>query len=236
LWVNTTMQRNLLDSLILTRQNPCVVIAGSGDVYGNAAPELNPIHELVELRPANPYALSKAIQDLMGYQYWASHQLRIIRVRPFLQLGPRRDDRFVAGHFARQIAEIEADLREPIIRVGSIDLRRDFTDVRDVASAYIHAADHGVPGEAYNIASGVAHSLRDMLLIMLEHTRKPAEICTDPELVRPGEPALLIGDASKLRHLAGWAPTISFEQSVLDTVTYWENQVARDPVPSKGQS
>jgi GDP-4-dehydro-6-deoxy-D-mannose reductase len=131
----------------------------------------------------------------------------------------------VAGSFARQIAEIQAGIREPVIEAGNIDLRRDFTDVRDVARAYMLAADRGAPGEVYNIASGTAHTLRDMLRIMLRAAGTDAEIRQDDSLWREGEPPLLIGDATRLRTVTGWTPEVSFEQSAIDTLNYWRDRI-----------
>ena len=222
---NATAQHNVLEALVTYQRDARVVVVGSCDEYGNVAPDENPIRETHELRPVNPYALSKVVQDLMGREYAEVHGLAVVRVRPFLQIGPRRQTRFVAGSFACQIAEIERRLRQPVIKVGNIDLLRDFTDVRDMARAYALIADEGEPGEVYNIASGTAHSLRELLQVMLRASGVGAEIRPDPDLQRPGEAPLLVGDASRLRRATGWAPAISFEQSAADTLEYWRQRV-----------
>lgn len=218
---NITSQYNLLEAAAKHHPSARIVVVGSADEYGNVAPEDNPVKEEHPLEPANPYALSKVAQDLMAFQYVESRGLEVIRVRPFLQLGPRRSDQFVAGSFARQVAEIAAHIRPPIIEVGAIHLARDFTDVRDVAQALMLTADLGLPGSVYNIASGAAHTLREMLMAMLSHANIDAEIRVDPARIRPREMLTLIGDASRLVDHTGWRPCISFERSVQDTLDYW---------------
>jgi GDP-4-dehydro-6-deoxy-D-mannose reductase len=224
---NTLMQYNVLEAVRRATPDARVVVVGSCDEYGNVAPDDNPIVETHELRPLTPYALSKVVQDLMGQQYAISHHLAVIRVRPFLQLGPRRSDRFAAGTFARQIAEIELGMREPVIQVGNIDLLRDFCDVRDVARALALAAERGTAGEVYNIASGTGHTLRDLLSAMLRRAGVHADLVRDPGRIRSGEPQLLIGNAARLHAATGWAPEISFEQSAADTLSYWQAQARR---------
>lgn len=219
--VNAALQCNLLEALSDVCPEARTLVVGSSDEYGLVARELNPIAETQELLPANPYGLSKVIQDLMGHQYFAARGLPVVRVRPFLQLGPRRPDRFAAGSFARQIAEIERGLLPPVVKAGGIDLERDFTDVRDIVRAYSLAAEHGEPGEVYNVASGETHTMRDLIREMLAAAGVDAEIRTDEHLLRRGEPPLLLGDAGRLRRRTGWTPMISFEQSAADTVAYW---------------
>lgn len=220
---NAAMQFNVLEAVAACSPAARVLVVGSSDEYGHARQDSNPIKESQELLPANPYALSKVVQDLMGYQYFLTHGLQVVRVRPFLQLGPRRPDHFAVGSFARQVAEI-ARGAPAVVRAGNIDLARDFTDVRDVVAAYAVAAEKGEPGEVYNIASGEGHTLRDLIQRMLAAAGVDAQIIIDERLVRHGEPRLLIGDASKLRRRTGWMPGISFEQSAADTVAYWQAQ------------
>jgi len=222
---NATSQHHVLEAVLNIRPEARVLVVGSCDEYGNVPEEQNPVSESRALVPLNPYALSKVVQDLMGGQFAASSDLQVVRARPFLQIGPRRAPRFVAGSFARQVAEIEAGLREPRITVGNVDLQRDFTDVRDVVQAYARLGENGRSGEVYNIASGTAHTLREMVDIMMEIAGVRARIEVDPHLMRRGEGQLLTGDASKIRDQLGWSPMIPFEQSVRDTVDYWRGYV-----------
>lgn len=228
LTANAAMQFHLLQALVTLDQPVRVVVAGSCDEYGYVEPEDNPVSEAHPVRPSNPYALSKVAQDLMTPQY-AETALQIVTVRPFLQLGPRRDDRFVAGSFARQVAQIERGVREPVVDTGDIDVERDFTDVRDVVIAYALAAECGTPGQVYNIATGEAHSLRQMLMCMLDGVGVRAEIKINPAKQRGREMPRLVGDASRLRADTGWSPAISFEQSTMDTLNYWRGRVNAAP-------
>ncbi len=224
---NTSAQFHLLEAVRRNAPAARVVVAGSCDVYGRGLPEDNPVNEEHALLPVTPYALSKVVQDLMAFQYAAVHGVHVVRARPFLQLGPRRPARFVAGSFARQVAEIEIGIRAPVIEVGNIQLHRDFTDVRDVGRALAALAEQGTSGEAYNIASGVAHSLRDMLAIMIEQTGMRVDIIPVERFRRRNEAPELVGDATKLRNRTGWKPEISFEQSAVDTLAYWRERVGR---------
>lgn len=210
-----------------------VLIVGSCDEYGRVSPAENPVDETHSLRPETPYALSKVNQDLMGLQYATAHGMAIVRVRPFLQIGPRRPARFVAGSFGRQVAEIILGLRDPVIEVGRLDMVRDFTDVRDAVRAYASAAELGTPGEVYNIASGVGRPLRELLDCMLEQFGISAEIRPDPSRLRSGEASVLIGDANRLREQTGWRPTIEFETSARDTVRDWLDRLEERPTTDK---
>lgn len=227
---NAAMQLNVLAAIQDSSPLARVVVVGSCDEYGNVRPEDNPIDETHELRPANPYALSKVTQDLMGRQYAEVAGLSVIRVRPFLQLGPRRPDRFVAGSFARQIAEIQLRLREPVVEVGNIDLQRDFIDVRDVARAFALAGEQGLAGEVYNIASGTSHTLRELLGVMMRVAFVEADIREDPARKREAEAPIMVGNAERLKGATGWSPEISFEQSAADTFHYWQKQLSQSLV------
>ena len=222
---NAAMQLNLLEAIRKIQPRARVVVVGSCDEYGSVLPKENPVAETHELRPASPYALSKVVQDLMGLQYAEVDGMSIVRVRPFLQLGPRRQSHFVAGSFARQIAEAEADEREPLIEVGNIDVQRDFLDVRDMARAYVAAAERGVPGQVYNVATGRAHTPRDLLDTMLSRSGLQFTVREASELRRKHEPPVVIGDSSRFREATGWSPRISFEQSAFDTLDYWRARV-----------
>lgn len=224
---NGSAQFHLLQALHQWEPGARIVVAGSCDVYGRVAPGDNPVGEDHPMLPVNPYALSKVVQDLMAFQFAEVYGMAIIRARPFLQLGPRRAERFVAGSFARQVAEIEAGRRDPVIEVGNIQLDRDFTDVRDVARALAALAECGDPGEAYNIASGEAHSLADMLDTMVREAGIQVDVRPAEHLRRGNEAPVLVGNASKLRDRTGWEPHISFEKSVADTLSYWRGRIGR---------
>jgi GDP-4-dehydro-6-deoxy-D-mannose reductase len=224
---NALAQFHVLNALRFEARSARVVVAGSSDEYGSVDPADNPVSEDQPLNPATPYAHSKVLQDMMALQFATEYGLDVMRARPFMQIGPRRQDRFVGGGFARQVAEIRLGLRAPKIETGDLRLRRDFTDVRDVARAYTLIGERGQAGEVYNIASGVAHSLRDLLEALMHAAGVKAEVISTPGLVRAHEPRLLVGDSARLRIGLGWRPEISFEESAADTLTYWMERSTR---------
>jgi GDP-4-dehydro-6-deoxy-D-mannose reductase len=222
---NGRLQFNVLEAVRRHAPSARVLCASNADVYGGAPGESAIHDEDAPFRPRSPYAISKVVQDLMALQYHDVHGLWVVRVRPFLVIGPGRDAQFAAGSFARQIALIEAGLAAPRIVVGDIDLRRDMPDVRDAARALVCALESGVPGAAYNIATGRSRSLRDLLHSMIDNADVEAEIVQDETLLRPHEPAEIVGDATRLREQTGWTPAISFEQSARDTLEYWRERI-----------
>jgi GDP-4-dehydro-6-deoxy-D-mannose reductase len=226
---NAGMQLHVLEAVCAYASGARVLIVGSCDEYGDVPVHQNPIVESQPLEPLSPYGLSKVTQDLMGLQYARTRELDVVRVRPFLQLGPRRTADFATGSFAKQVAEIAAGRQAPHIVVGSIDLQKDFLDVRDVADAYLRVVESGRTGAVYNIATGVPHTLRELLRIMLHEAGVDAAISVAPHLIRPRDPALIVGNASLLRKETGWQPAVSFNQSVIDTLRHWQQFVATQP-------
>jgi GDP-4-dehydro-6-deoxy-D-mannose reductase len=222
---NVTMQLNLFEAVRLSGLAPVVQVALSSEEYGKVHPEELPIRENNPLRPLSPYAVSKVTQDMMAYQYFESYALKIIRTRAFNHEGPRRGEVFVTSSFAKQIAEIEAGLKPPVLYVGNLDAMRDWLDVRDVVRAYWMAANLCQPGDDYIIASGVSRSIRDMLNFLLSLTSRKIEVRTDPKRFRPSDVVLLRGDSSKFRKQTGWQPQISFEQMMSDLLDYWRQQL-----------
>ena len=206
--------------------DPVVLIAGSSEEYGLVVADELPIKETAVLRPLSPYGVSKVCQDLLGFQYWQVHKIRSIRSRAFNQSGPWRDDSYVDSNFARQIAAIEAGTQPPVIRVGNLDAQRDFTDVRDTVRAYWLATEHGAPGEIYNICSGQAHSIKEILETLLRLSRRSdITIEQDPARLRPSEVPCVVGDSSKFRQLTGWQPEFDYlEQTLPDLLNFWRAQ------------
>ncbi|MCI0475194.1 MAG: GDP-mannose 4,6-dehydratase, partial [Anaerolineales bacterium] len=162
-----------------------------------------------------------------GLQYFLSHQLAIVRVRPSNHIGPRQNEQFVTSNFAKQIAEIESGARAPILRVGNLDAQRDFTDVRDMVRAYFLALARGVPGDVYNIGSERAITIQTVVEMMLKQSHLAIRIEQDPARLRPSDTPTLICDAAKFRAQTGWTPTIPLEQSLQDILDYWRGQVTR---------
>jgi len=224
---NIRVQLNILEGVVRVRPDCRVLVVGSGEEYGPISPDDLPVDEDTPLRPTNAYALSKVTQDLMGLQYYLAHQLHVVRVRPFNHIGPRQRTGFVAPDLASQIAAAEAGLRPPVIEVGNLAARRDFSDVRDVVRAYVMALTHGEAGQVYNVGSGCSHSIQEMLDLLLAMSRVPIQVRQDPERMRPSDVPDIVCDAGRLRQHTGWQPTIPFEQSLHDILNYWREQVKR---------
>jgi GDP-4-dehydro-6-deoxy-D-mannose reductase len=222
---NIMGQVNLLEALRDLELPARVQIAGSSEEYGLVHPEEVPIREENPLRPLSPYAVSKVAQDLLGYQYWRSYGVHVVRTRGFNHSGPRRGEVFVTSNFARQLAEIEKGLREPVVWVGNLESVRDFTDVRDMVRAYWLALELGAPGEVYNVCSGRGYSARQVLDILLGLSHAQVEVREDPARLRPSDVTLLVGDCSKFRAVTGWQPTIPFEVTLKDVLEYWRQRV-----------
>lgn len=225
LTTNILGQLNLFEAMRTADLDAPVQIAGSSEEYGMVHPEETPITEDNPLRPLSPYAVSKVAQDTLAYQYFMSYGTRAIRTRAFNHTGPRRGDVFVTSNFAKQIASIEAGVQDPVMRVGNLEARRDFTDVRDVVRAYWLSLEHCEPGEVYNIASGKAWTIREILEMLLELSDAEIDVEQDPARLRPSDVPLLLGDASKFRAATGWEPEIPFEQTARDLLEFWRQRV-----------
>jgi GDP-4-dehydro-6-deoxy-D-mannose reductase len=222
---NILAQLNLFQAVLRSHQSPLILIITSNEIYGNVRPEELPLDEDTPLRPVNPYAVSKAAQDLLAYQYHVSHRLRTIRMRPFNHIGPRQSEMFVASAFAAQIARIEAGLQEPLLRVGNLTAERDFTDVRDMVRAYELAARHGEVGLAYNVGSGRCVSIRWLLDTLLTFSERDIAVEPDPSRARPADVPRVLSESGRFRQHTGWEPQIPLEQTLYDILEYWRNQV-----------
>jgi GDP-4-dehydro-6-deoxy-D-mannose reductase len=225
---NIVSQVNLLEACRDAKLNPIIVVVSSADIYGDVPSEQSPIVEQQPFRPRNPYAVSKATQDMLGLQYFLSYRMRIVRVRPFNHIGPGQNDRFVVSSLARQIAEIEAGCADPVLLVGNLDARRDFLDVRDVVRAYQLVARDEFAGDVFNVASGVARPIRAVLEQLLSLSTASVTVREDPARLRPSDIPSLVGDASKLRAAVGWEPSIAFEQSIADSLDAWRRRIRTD--------
>ena len=222
---NVQAQLNVFEAVRDLGLQAQIHIAGSSEEYGLVQPDEVPIREENPLRPLSPYAVSKVAQDLLAYQYWRSYGLHTVRTRGFNHSGPRRGEVFVTSNFARQIAEIEKGLRGPVIHVGNLESVRDFTDVRDMVRAYWLALEHGEPGAVYNICSGKGYPIRQVLETLLALAQVKVEIREDPERMRPSDVPVLVGDCSRFRRITGWAPTIPFDTTLADVLSYWRQRV-----------
>ena len=202
-----------------------IQLACSSEEYGMVYEDEVPIKETNQLRPLSPYGVSKVAQDLLGYQYHESYGLFVVRTRAFNHTGPRRGDVFVSSNFAKQIALIEKGLKEPVIDVGNLEARRDFTDVRDIVKGYWLALEKGEPGEVYNLGTGKDITIRGMLDKLLALTDLEIEVRKDRERMRPSDVMVLRADITKFTERTGWEPTIPLDKTLEDLLNYWRERV-----------
>ncbi len=183
------------------------------------------VDEHAPLVPASPYGFSKLAQDQLALEACRDDAMDVVIARPFNHIGPRQEASFSVPGFARQIALIEAGRAEAAIRVGNLDARRDLTDVRDVVAAYEQLMARGARGRPYNICSGQAHRIGDVLEQLLALSRAPVRIETDPERLRPSDAAVVLGDATRIRKEVGWSPQHTLAASLRDTLDWWRQRV-----------
>lgn len=221
LGTNILGQLNIFEAVRRMGINPRIQIAGSSEEYGLVLENELPVRETNPLRPLSPYAVSKVSQDVMGYQYFKSFDMDIVRTRAFNHTGPRRPPVFVCSDFARQLVQVELGLRDPEIRVGNLEAKRDFTDVRDVVIAYWLALEKGVGGEVYNICSGNCFKISEVLDMLIEIAGVEVKVTKDQARMRPSDVPVLQGDSSKFSTLTGWKPKIPFKKTLTDLVEFW---------------
>ncbi|KKS85893.1 MAG: hypothetical protein UV59_C0004G0041 [Candidatus Gottesmanbacteria bacterium GW2011_GWA1_43_11] len=223
--VNIIGTAHLFEAVRKTEHPITIQIACSSEEYGKVLPNEVPIKETNPLRPLSPYAVSKLAMDYLGYQYFESYGMRIIRTRGFNHTGPRRGDVFAESSFAKQIAEIEKGKHAPVVSVGNLEAQRDYTDVRDMVRAYYLAVQKCESGQVYNIASGKAWRIRSVLDLLLSMAKVKVEVKPDPTRMRPSDVEILIGDNSKFVAITGWKPEIAFEKTMEDLLNYWRERV-----------
>jgi GDP-4-dehydro-6-deoxy-D-mannose reductase len=220
---NIKAQLNILEAVRKNSPDTKVLVISSAEIYGRVDEKDLPIDEETKLMPTSPYAVSKITQDFLGLQYFLSYGLKVIRVRPFNHIGPRQSDRFVVGAFAKKIAEIEKGKRDPVLPVGNLKSKRDFTDVRDMVRAYAIAIKNGEIGEVYNLGKGVSHSVSEILDKLLSMSTAEIQVKEDPSLLRPSDSSDLVCDATKFKNISSWEPEIEIDETLKDTLDYWRN-------------
>lgn len=221
---NIKAELNILEAIRkLNFTETKVLIVSSAEIYGLVDKNDLPISEEVSLKPTNPYAVSKITQDFLGLQYYLSYNLKIVRVRPFNHIGPRQSDKFVVSAFARKIAEIEKGIRKPVLAVGNLKSRRDFTDVRDMVKAYQLCLEKGIPGEVYNLGSGKSYEISEILNKLLSLSNSKIQVEVDRSLFRPADNPELVCNCEKFFKITGWKPEISLDRTLTDTLDYWRN-------------
>jgi len=202
-----------------------IVVAGSSEEYGLVPPNETPIKESNPLRPMSPYGVSKVATDNLGILYNMSYGLNVVVTRCFNHTGPRRGEVFATSSFAKQIAEIERSGKKPVIHVGNLEAFRDWTDVRDITKAYWLAATKCIQGEVYNICSGKAIGVGDMLGILLSMSEEKIKVVHDPARMRPSDVPILLGNYDKFRDITGWRPEIPLQKTLRDLLNYWRARV-----------
>lgn len=226
-----TMQTNVIGSMNIfeavrnCKNDPIIQIAGSSEEYGMVYENEVPITEDNPLRPLSPYGVSKVAMDLLGYQYHQSYGMKIIRTRAFNHTGPRRGEVFVTSNWAKQIAMIEAKKQEPIVKVGSLDPIRDFTDVRDMVRAYWLSTQKCKYGEVYNICSERGIVMKDLLELLFKLSKIKANVEEDPSRMRPSDVKILVGSCEKFKKETGWRAEIPFEKTMEDLLNYWRAKI-----------
>lgn len=216
---------NVMDAVRELYYKPRVVMIGSGEEYGHIKEGENPIKEENMIRPGNIYAATKACQNMIGNIYAQAYDMELMMVRAFNHIGPTQAPMFVVADFCKQAAEIEKGYRKPVISVGNLEAKRDFTDVRDVVRAYVMLAEKGMAGETYNVGSGHAVSIRKMLELVISLSGQDIKVEIDPNKLRPVDVPIIEADVSKLKELTGWEPEITLEQTIKETLDYWRKRI-----------
>ncbi|MFO7693950.1 MAG: GDP-mannose 4,6-dehydratase [Vicinamibacterales bacterium] len=216
--INVLGTHVLLDALRLEGVRARVVVPSSSYIYRPADRALT---EEDPVEATNPYAISKVATELAVARAARVDGIEAVVARSFNHIGPRQDPSFFASGVARQVALIEAGRLEPVIRVGNLESRRDITDVRDTVRAYRALADHGTAGRAYNVCSGRAFRMRDLLDAIVARARVTVRVEPDPDRFRPNDTPLILGDPSRIRHATGWEPRVPIERTLQDLVDYW---------------
>lgn len=219
---------NLMDAARELFYKPRIVLIGSGEEYGHIRPGETPIREDNRLTPGNIYAATKACQNMIGSIYSRAYDMEIILVRAFNHIGPKQSPIFVVSDFCKQVAEIEAGLREPVMYTGNLSAKRDFTDVRDVVRAYSLLASHGLKGETYNVGRGHAFEIREILDKIIKMSTTDIKVETDPAKIRPVDVPIIEADITKLQEATGWNAEISIEQTLKEVLDYWREKVKED--------
>jgi len=218
---NIRATHNLFHSLKSVTGSVRVLIPGSALVYRASNRILN---EDDPLAPTSPYGLSKLAQEMLAQRY-LENRIAVIITRSFTHIGPGQNTSYAASSFAHQIAKIESGLQEPVIRVGNLDAQRDITDVRDTVRAYTSLMEDGLPGHPYNVCSGKAQRIGDVLDTLLTQSTVPVRVQTDSSRVRQNDNSVLVGDNSRLTDATGWQPRITLQQTLSDLLDYWRHAV-----------
>jgi GDP-4-dehydro-6-deoxy-D-mannose reductase len=218
---NLTGTRSLYDAIVRANLKPRILYVSTGLIYGDPDDPDGACDERTTLKPATPYAASKAAADILSFQYTRNPGLDIVRVRLFNQIGPRQSADYAAANFARQIAAAEAGKQPSVIETGDLTAQRDITDVRDMVAAFPLLLKAGRSGEAYNAGRGETFRIQDLLDKLIALARVRVEVRQRSELGRKADTAVTRADPRKLRHATGWTPRIPLDQTLADILDDW---------------
>lgn len=216
---------NVLEAARELAKKPRILLVGSSEEYGPSTEEENPVTENQPLRPGNIYAATKACQGMLGAIYARAYQMDVMMVRAFNHIGPKQAPLFVVSDFCKQVAEIEKGLKEPVMYVGNLSAKRDFTDVRDIVRAYSALVQKGTAGETYNVGSGQAIAIQDLLEEILKLSTREIKVEVDPNKLRPVDVLVVEADVTKLVKETGWERRYELKDTLKDILEYWRGNV-----------
>ena len=218
---NITSQINIFEAIQNLGLATRIVVAGSSEEYGLVKKSDIPVNEDCSFNPLSTYAVSKVTQDMLAYQYYKSYDMDTVRMRSFNLTGPGRPHSYALSSFAYQIAKIEKTAQHGTISVGNLEASRDYTDVRDAVIGYRELALNASPGSVYNLCSGRAYSLKNLLDILISYSTADITVEVDLDKFRPSDIPVMKGDNTKIKNDIGWSPSISIHTSLLDLLNYW---------------
>lgn len=216
--------QNLLEASLKSGRAPRVLLIGSAQQYGHVAEDDQPIREDAAQKPLTPYAVSKATQELLGQRYFVAEDLPVLWTRSFNHTGPGQAATYVCSSFAKQVVDVEKGKAVPEIHVGNLAAQRDFTDVRDVAAAYAALVGKGTAGVAYNVGSGEAVAIEEVLATLVSLSEVDIEVRVDPERYHRVDAPLIVGDVTRLQQDTGWARRLSLRQTLQDLLDDWRRR------------
>jgi GDP-4-dehydro-6-deoxy-D-mannose reductase len=222
--VNLLGTLNLLQALKAGGFDGTFLYVSSGDIYGQVDETNLPIREDLLPKPRNPYAVSKYSAETLCLQWSYVEPWRVLVARPFNHIGAGQSDSFVISSLARQLVQIARGKQEPLVRVGEVDVTRDFLDVRDVVEAYLYLLEHGRTSEVYNVCSGHELRIRDLILQLANLAGAEVELTEDPERFRPSEQRRVVGSAEKLQAETNWKPCISITETLQSVLADWQER------------
>ena len=215
---------NVLDAIRDLDFKPRTLLIGSGEEYGHIREGECPITEENNSRPGNIYAATKACQNMLGKIYADAYGMDVMMVRAFNHIGPNQTPMFVVADFCKQVAEIEKGIKEPVMYVGNLTAKRDFTDVRDVVKAYALLVKEGKRGETYNVGTGHALAIQEILDTIISMSDKSIEVKVDPDRLRPVDVPIIEPDIRKINECTGWKPQILLSQTLKEMLDYWREK------------